>query len=83
MHYALSQYFLEKHREAVDGFQRLLREENNRELHPYALFMLGKCYAEMGETGKAKRYFEDVQRGQPGSDLAEDASSELQAMGAR
>jgi TolA-binding protein len=83
MHYALSQYFLEKHREAVDGFQRLLREENNRELHPYALFMLGKCYAEMGESRQAERFFREVQQDQPGSELAADASSELQAMGAR
>ena len=83
MHYALSQYFLEKYDQAVNGFQQLLQEENNRELHPYALFMLGKCYAETGESRQAERLFREVQQDHPGSDLAEDACSELQALGAR
>jgi TolA-binding protein len=80
MHLSVSRYFMHEYSEAIDGFTFFTEGEGTEDLRPYALLMLGKCYRETGENGRAEGYFTEVERDYRGTEFADTADEELRSL---
>ncbi len=78
IHLALSQYFIHDYNNSIEGLTAFLQKSNSEQLKPYALFMLGKNYKEMGNKNEARRYFSEVNRRYSNSELAQEAGQEME-----
>jgi len=80
IHLALSQYFMHEYDDSIEGLTTFLQKSSSEQLRPYALFMLGKNYKELGNKREAKRYFSEVNRRYGDSELAQEAGQEMQGL---
>jgi TolA-binding protein len=81
IHLSVSQYFLHDYNRAIEGFVIFTEEDEDVELRPYALLMLGKCYREQGDSDEAARYFSLVRSDYRGTEFSESADEELASLG--
>ncbi|MFW6139583.1 MAG: tetratricopeptide repeat protein, partial [Spirochaetota bacterium] len=75
--YSFTQYFLENYPEAIQGFKTYTREFEEGTLRPYALLVTGKSYRAMGEPREARRYFSEITRSYPDSEVYQEAVKEI------
>jgi len=80
IHLALSQYFIHDYNNSIEGLTAFLQKSSSEQLKPYALFMLGKNYKELGNKNEAKRYFSEVNRRYSDSELAQEAGQEMEGL---
>jgi TolA-binding protein len=49
-------------------------------MKPYAVFMIGMCYKEMGDTREAERYFREIKENYPESEIYTNALEEMKGL---
>jgi TolA-binding protein len=76
-HHAFTEYFLRNYEGAIDGFKLYDKDFPNGELRSYALYMLGKCYSDVGNKDQSRKYYTEVLNLYPNTEIYEEASSEL------
>lgn len=77
VHYSISHYLLGNFEEAIKGLKIYTEDFTQGSLRPYAVFMLGKCYKEMGKREEALAYFSEVKEKYSDTDVYHDALVEI------
>ncbi len=63
---------------AAAEYGKVEKNYSNSDKMPSALYKLGRCYGELGESAKAKKYFEETASKFPDTQEAELATEKLQ-----
>ena len=80
IHYAITHYLLKNYAEAIISFNLYSEDFSRGKLLPFAIFMLGKCYKDLGNREKARAYFLEVSRNYKESELYKDALNEINSL---
>ncbi len=80
LHYSITHYFLKNYEKAIEGFKLYTEYFAGGELTPYAVFMLGKCYKDIGRPEDARQYFMEIERRYKNTELYQDALDEIESL---
>jgi len=80
LHYSITHYFLKNYEKAIEGFRLYTDNFTGGDLRPYAVFMLGKCYKDIGRPEDARQYFIEIERRYKNTELYQDALDEIKSL---